>query len=371
MVYFIYQNLPLNITANSSTTTYSYNGNGERITKNNEYYLRDYAGRELAIYNNTADTLKSVNLFGNGMIGIYLSGEDKSMYFAKDHLGTVRTTMNETGEVENATDYYPYGEEITGRSINYGQLAKYKFTGKELDTESGRYYFGARTYNKELGIWDQVDPMGDYFASWSSYNYCYDNPNIYIDMWGFAPDSLKNSDYLRGKTFPDIVVTANREYDPLVSQLIPIQGPYGLGSIESTNNNGYSSLPYIGFGWQYLEHRVERAKNLTVDRKIYKKTKAKAAAKFDKYLKPIKVISTGLVALDFATSIYEGIETGDYSQMFIDWGIIGISAASGPLGLGLTVLDQTVGIKNMLNTNVKMEIERARRGLPSPMSHLP
>ncbi len=193
-----YQNLPLNITANSSTTTYSYNGNGERITKNNEYYLRDYAGRELAIYNNTADTLKSVNLFGNGMIGIYLSGEDKSMYFAKDHLGTVRTTINETGEIENATDYYPYGEEITGRSVNYGQLAKYKFTGKERDTETSYDYFGARYYDSQLGRWLQVDPLADKYPGWSPYNYVLNNPLRFVDPKGMeAGDGGEEQSWLQ------------------------------------------------------------------------------------------------------------------------------------------------------------------------------
>jgi hypothetical protein len=92
-----YHNLPLNITSNSSSVANSYDSNGERVVKNGDYYLRDYAGRELAIYDNSADTLKSVNFYGNGMFGRYLADEAKSTYFSKDHLGTIRTTMNENG----------------------------------------------------------------------------------------------------------------------------------------------------------------------------------------------------------------------------------------------------------------------------------
>ncbi len=106
------------------------------------------------------------------------------MYYAKDHLGTVRTTMNENGEIENATDYYPCGEEITGRSVNYGQLSKYKFTGKERDTETSYDYFGARYYDSRLGRWLQVDPMSEKYPGWSPYNYVKNSPINRIDPDG-------------------------------------------------------------------------------------------------------------------------------------------------------------------------------------------
>ena len=181
-----YQNLPLVDTVSSVITNYSYNGNGERITKNSDYYLRDFAGRELAIYDNTADTLKSVNLYGNGMIGRYLANENKSIYFAKDHLGTIRTTINDYSEIENAADYYPYGEEITGRSVVYPNCtsAKYKFTGKERDTENGYDYFGARYYDSRIGRWLQIDPLANKYPEWNPYNYVKNNPSNLIDPNG-------------------------------------------------------------------------------------------------------------------------------------------------------------------------------------------
>jgi hypothetical protein len=47
---------------NGTSTTYSYDSKGERILKKNEYYLKDYAGREYATYNNTTGELESVNI---------------------------------------------------------------------------------------------------------------------------------------------------------------------------------------------------------------------------------------------------------------------------------------------------------------------
>ena len=61
--------------ANSETFKYAYNANGERIRKVNletsegDYYLRDYLGRELIIYDNLTNEPKSANIYGNGLVG--------------------------------------------------------------------------------------------------------------------------------------------------------------------------------------------------------------------------------------------------------------------------------------------------------------
>jgi RHS repeat-associated protein len=81
-------------------------------------------------------------------------------------------------------DYYPFGEEITGRSIYYGTQAKYKFTGKERDTETSYDYFGARYYDSRIARWLQVDPLAEKYPGWSTYNYTKNNPLRIIDPNG-------------------------------------------------------------------------------------------------------------------------------------------------------------------------------------------
>ncbi len=48
----------------------------------------------------------------------------------------------------------------------------YKFNGKELDAETGLYYYGARYYTPEIGIWLSVDPLSDKCPHQSNYMYC-------------------------------------------------------------------------------------------------------------------------------------------------------------------------------------------------------
>ena len=59
-----------------------------------------------------------------------------------------------------------------------------RFTGKEKDSESGYYYFGARYFMPSLSIWNSVDPMADKYPSLSPYNYCAWNPMKLVDPNG-------------------------------------------------------------------------------------------------------------------------------------------------------------------------------------------
>ncbi|KQM56829.1 hypothetical protein ASE55_19385 [Chryseobacterium sp. Leaf201] len=64
----------------------------------------------------------------------------------------------------------------------------YKFNAKELDEDTGLYYYGARYYNPRLSIWYGVDPLAENYSSWSPYAYTFDNPVIYTDPSGMAPE---------------------------------------------------------------------------------------------------------------------------------------------------------------------------------------
>ena len=63
----------------------------------------------------------------------------------------------------------------------------YKFNGKELDEETGFYYYGARYYNPKFSIWLSVDPLAEKFPNASPYNYCLGNPINLVDPDGRAP----------------------------------------------------------------------------------------------------------------------------------------------------------------------------------------
>jgi RHS repeat-associated protein len=58
---------------------------------------------------------------------------------------------------------------------------------KEVDEDTGLYYYGARYYNPRLSIWYGVDPMVEKMSNWSPYSYVFDNPMKNVDPDGRWP----------------------------------------------------------------------------------------------------------------------------------------------------------------------------------------
>ena len=61
----------------------------------------------------------------------------------------------------------------------------YKFNAKELDSETGLYYYGARYYDPRISLFISVDPLTE--QTMTPYQYTYQNPVRYIDPDGRAP----------------------------------------------------------------------------------------------------------------------------------------------------------------------------------------
>jgi RHS repeat-associated protein len=107
-------------------------------------------------------------------------------YYFADHLGSASVITDSSGNVQEQSDYYPYG----GIAYSSGADANhYKFTGKEHDAESGNDYFGARYYASIMGRWLSPDkPFADQHVespqSWNLYSYTRNNPLKYVDPDG-------------------------------------------------------------------------------------------------------------------------------------------------------------------------------------------
>lgn len=97
------------------------------------------------------------------------SEESSSQYFYhSDHLGSAQLVTNQDGEVYQRIEYTPYGETWIDMRTNITALydVPYRFTAKELDKETGLYYYGARYLDPKYSRWISADPAmntGEYF----------------------------------------------------------------------------------------------------------------------------------------------------------------------------------------------------------------
>lgn len=83
-------------------------------------------------------------------------------------------------EVDYASEY----GEVFIEECNGTWNSPYLFNGKELDEETGLYYYGARYLNPTSGIWLSVDPLFEKYVGMSPYNYCAGNPVKFVDPDG-------------------------------------------------------------------------------------------------------------------------------------------------------------------------------------------
>ena len=108
-------------------------------------------------------------------------------FYHSDHLGSSSLVTNDSGNVTQQLDYLPYGEVFLEKRSDVDYHTPYRFNGKELDEETGLYYYGARYMNPRLSIWYGCDPQHEEYPDVSSYNYCMGNPIIFIDQNGQGP----------------------------------------------------------------------------------------------------------------------------------------------------------------------------------------
>jgi RHS repeat-associated protein len=99
-----------------------------------------------------------------GELPATLPVEKDQFYYHTDHLGSSNIITDTYGSVYQHLEYFPYGETWIEESGSYGgNTPGYKFTGKELDPETGLYYYGARYYDPVLSRWISADPALEKF----------------------------------------------------------------------------------------------------------------------------------------------------------------------------------------------------------------
>ncbi|MEJ2664945.1 MAG: RHS domain-containing protein, partial [Spirochaetia bacterium] len=130
---------------------YTYDEAGFRIKKDSTgkgvtWYVESAGGSVLYEEKGDGEYKEFVYAFGRHFAKVEgkLGGdgsERKKYFYHTDHLGSTIAVTNAAGEVVWRNDYTPFGG-LTGEYGTEEHDAKY--TGKDLDTETGLYYFNAR-----------------------------------------------------------------------------------------------------------------------------------------------------------------------------------------------------------------------------------
>ena len=90
----------------------------------------------------------------------------KRYYYHSDHLGSAQFVTDWKGRQYEHIEYTPYGELWIEEVAAGLDKLPFRFTGKELDEETGLYYYGARYLDPKYSRWLSGDPaLNDYIPS--------------------------------------------------------------------------------------------------------------------------------------------------------------------------------------------------------------
>ena len=127
--------------------------------------------------------------YSNGM-----SQQERDVfYYHSDHLGSTSYITDRDGNATQFVSYKPYGEALVDEHATSFE-SPWKFNGKELDSKTGLYYYGARYYEPVLALWYGVDALTEKYTSVGGYVYCFSNPIHFIDPDGNAAHWVEGED---------------------------------------------------------------------------------------------------------------------------------------------------------------------------------
>jgi len=221
------RNLLSETSDNTYTVQYRYGADGQRALK-----LNAASGRSVVYFNKmwqTSDSrmewLQSKHIYLNedriatkynseGNINTQAEKE-RTYYYHSDHLGSAQVVTNWKGQIHERLEYTPYGELWIDWKGDTGLEDKtpFRFTGKEMDAETGFYYYGARYLDPKTSRWISADPaLGEYvpvapvddearkrngnlpgqggvfnYVNLHVYHYAGNNPVKYVDPDGRSP----------------------------------------------------------------------------------------------------------------------------------------------------------------------------------------
>ncbi|OFZ18890.1 MAG: hypothetical protein A2X94_03195 [Bdellovibrionales bacterium GWB1_55_8] len=182
----------LSYSRNGIQAEYFYDALGRRVAKK-VTKGSDQAFTQSYVYLGEEDKIL-LGKAGDGEITVYLDGQGIDEHlgevssrgvkaYATDHLGSVLN--GDAAGVAKA--FGAWGENISSSAPTITATSSpvaYGFTGRQLDPESGTYYYRARTYLPDVGRFAQADPIGFDAGDANLHRYVWNNPLSYRDPSG-------------------------------------------------------------------------------------------------------------------------------------------------------------------------------------------
>jgi|GEM_PF-3200168 len=291
---------PSAVTNNSATgKDYTYDQNGNMLTRGNQtlawdidnrvtqisisgvgtYMEYDYSGMRVKKNAPTGITLfpfKGMEIDPSGTMTKFISigtetfaskkttstGTPSYYFYHNDHLGGVNVITDYLGNRAQLNEYDPWGVVSKSEGATSGTSAtvdlNHRFTGQELDPETGVYYYGGRYYDSDISRFVSLDAYVQYPAmpqDLNRYSYVLNNPVNLKDPSGqfFELLFLAAIATIAGEVAPTVTVTTIMQVITGVTVLAAFHGSLAW----AMNKAGQSELDKYGKD-KTAENNVEK-----------------------------------------------------------------------------------------------------------------
>ncbi len=206
-----------NVADNGQTKDYKYDDKGDRMIKRgpqgetvyvNQFFTQRpgatgtkhiYAGTSRIASKLVRQDTPNSNPNGNTPF------EKDLFFYHPDHIGSTNYVTDLNGKLYEHLEYFPFGEAWVEENSNQ-QRTPFLFSAKELDEETGLYYFGARYYDPRTSVWQSTDPILDKYldgvvnrktfsSDFAMYTYGRNNPVTLSDPDGRYTPPLPDTVY--------------------------------------------------------------------------------------------------------------------------------------------------------------------------------
>ncbi|UBF30104.1 hypothetical protein K9N68_38650 (plasmid) [Kovacikia minuta CCNUW1] len=158
-------------------STYTYDALNQRIAKTVGSQTTRFVydrGNVYLEFTGSSSAPSTRYLYGP-MVDQVLAQESNNTttWLLADHEGTIRDLVNNSGSVVNHFTYDSFGQVIGSTGT---VDTRYKYTGREFDSETGLYYYRARYYDAGVGRFIGQDPTGFEAGDVNLYRYVGNDP---------------------------------------------------------------------------------------------------------------------------------------------------------------------------------------------------
>ena len=168
----------------AGTTSMGYDYSGKRVTKSSPSGLTIYPflGYEVSPQQVVTKFIRIDNEI------LASKAVSQKYFYHNDHLGGTNVLTDTTGNRAQLAEYGAFGN-VSRLEGNID--ATHRFTSRELDPETGIYYYVGRYYDHELGRFISPDPFlqePENPQNLNRYSYVLNNPQNLVDPTGYSSD---------------------------------------------------------------------------------------------------------------------------------------------------------------------------------------